>query len=511
RILDLLARYRTLQLEYMIYTNRADKARLEKAMGEIEASVGVGLAEQRRFLLQEEEVEAFGELETAWARYVDASRNRFLPATRDSNTGTVQPAFTRLNPMHDRLVSAGERLAGLNAAAAHDAMGVVQATHRSSRTFIVIDTLFSVLLSAAVGLGLAATLAHRVGSLSSATRRVAAGDLDRAVEVSGSDELSHLAENFNRMVASLRYKRTALEERHLELEASLDKQRRLTEDLVRREQAEEAADRARAEAEARDAAKSLFLATMSHELRTPLNAILGFVQLMTFDARARDDAAALADLGRIEAAGKHLLTVIDNVLDFSKIEQGKMDVELSRCELSALVGEVVEIVEPLARKNGNRLLLDLPEAAGSLESDAAKLRQVLFNLLSNAVKFTLDGEVRLRLRRYEEDGEEWVEIAVSDTGVGIAPEHLDRIFRPFHQAESSVRRRFGGTGLGLVVSRQLCQLLGGDVDVESEPGEGSTFTVRLPVDPPISALSESGAQRRIGHSRDAVSTDAADP
>ncbi|MEM1177333.1 MAG: ATP-binding protein [Acidobacteriota bacterium] len=497
KIHDQVERYRTLQLEFMVHRNRADRDRLEHLMGQVEASLGADLREQRRLVADDslriqalQDVgDALDAFETLWTTYVAANHGQFLPAIRRSNTGSVQPAWSRLNPLFDELLDAVERLSQIDEESTRDAMAVVSETHRSSRLFILGDTALSLLISASVGLILAATLGRRIRRLRHATRRVADGDLDQSVPVFGVDELSQLADHFNNMVASLRHQRQALEERAAELQDSLEEQRRLTEDLVKRKQAEAAAARAKAEAEARDSAKSAFLASMSHELRTPLNAILGFAQLMRFDAAQRGDAGQLNDLGRIEAAGKHLLTVINTVLDFSKIEQGKMDVEKLHFRVDDLVQEVVGIVEPLAAERRNRLVLETPDAPfGSMHSDPGKLRQILFNLLSNAVKFTEDGTVTVGVtpvaKGYRFD--------IADTGIGIEPHHLEIIFEPFQQAESSTTRRFGGTGLGLVVSRQLSQLLGGDLRVISEPGRGSTFAVELPAQAPTEADGRGG-------------------
>ncbi|MEO1082611.1 MAG: histidine kinase dimerization/phospho-acceptor domain-containing protein [Acidobacteriota bacterium] len=405
RIHDQVERYRTLQLEFMVHRNRADRDRLVHMMGEVESSVADGLERQRRLIADDElrthtlqEVDdALDAFDSLWATYVRANRTQFLPAVRRSSGGSVQPAWSRLNPLVNELFDAVERLAQLDEESTRDAMAVVSGTHRSSRLFILGDTAVSLLLSACVGLLLAARLAGRIGDLSRATRRVADGDLDQHVPISGGDELSQLAVHFNDMVASLRHQHQTLEQRNDELEASLEEQRRLTEDLVRREQAEAAASQAQAEAEARDSAKSAFLATMSHELRTPLNAILGFVQVMRLEATHRGEERHLGDLGRIEAAGKHLLTVINNVLDFSKIEQGRMDLEVLDFRVGDLVREVVGIVEPLADERRNRLVLDMADGGpGAMRSDPGKLRQILFNLLANAVKFT---DSRLRRRR----------------------------------------------------------------------------------------------------------------
>lgn len=488
RLSNEVDRYRTLQLEFMVHRNVADRDRLVHLMGDVESSITSILGHQRQLIADDdlrtsslqEVVDALDAFDGLWSTYVAANRTKFLPAVRRSQTGSVQPAWSRLNPLYDELTTSVDRLADLDEESTRDAMVMVSGTHRTSRLFILGDTAISLIVSACVGLLMAAALARRIQSLSQATRRVASGDLDEHVPVSGGDELSHLATHFNEMVASLRHQRQALEERNGALQASLEEQRRLTEDLVRRKEAEAAASRARAEAEARDCAKSIFLATMSHELRTPLNAILGFVQVMRLEGSHQGEHRHLSDLGRIEAAGKHLLTVINNVLDFSKIEQGGMDLEVTDFKVGALVQEVVGIVEPLAAERANRLLLETPgttvDALGAMRSDPGKLRQILFNLLSNAVKFTDRGDVRVRVF----EGADSFQFQIEDSGIGIEPGDLKIIFEPFRQAENSTTRRFGGTGLGLVVSRQLARLLGGDVSVTSTPGRGSTFTVQLP-------------------------------
>jgi PAS domain S-box-containing protein len=221
-------------------------------------------------------------------------------------------------------------------------------------------------------------------------------------------------------------------------------------------------------------AKSAFLATMSHELRTPLNAIIGYQSLLKEGIHGSLNEAQFAQLSRIRASADHLLTLIDEILTFSRVEAGKEVVRLEEQDLRRLVEEAVSMVKPLADQKGLTLRVEVPD--GQLRTDGGKLRQILVNLVSNAIKFTERGEVNLRGRR---DGDA-VEFQVTDTGIGIASENLERIFEPFWQVEQSSTRRVGGTGLGLTVSRSLARLLGGDVTVESKRGQGSTFTVTLP-------------------------------
>ena len=236
-------------------------------------------------------------------------------------------------------------------------------------------------------------------------------------------------------------------------------------------------------AAARDAAdeanrtKSIFLANMSHELRTPLNAIIGYSEILQEDAVDKGDKDSVDDLQKIESAGRHLLGLINNILDLSKIEAGRMDVFIEAIDIQALLEEVLTIVKPLADKSENVIKLNCPADVGSFRSDQTKVKQCLLNLLSNANKFTSQGTLTLTVTR--ESGSR-VCFGVSDTGIGMTKEQLDRLFQPFSQSEASTAKRFGGTGLGLAITKHFCTLLGGDVTVESAPGKGSTFIIRLP-------------------------------
>jgi signal transduction histidine kinase len=225
--------------------------------------------------------------------------------------------------------------------------------------------------------------------------------------------------------------------------------------------------------------KSRFLSSMSHELRTPLNAIIGLTEMMVSHAARFGTEKALEPLRRVNAAGTHLLSLINEVLDLSKIEAGKLELNPEPVDLARVIDEVIGTAGQLAEKNKNRLVVEAQENVGALTADSLRLKQILLNLLSNACKFTKEGEVALRVRKVA-DGRDWVELAVADTGIGLTAEQQAKLFQEFTQADSLTARRYGGTGLGLALSRKLARMMGGDVTVTSEAGKGSVFTVRLP-------------------------------
>jgi signal transduction histidine kinase len=225
--------------------------------------------------------------------------------------------------------------------------------------------------------------------------------------------------------------------------------------------------------------KSQFLANMSHELRTPLNAIIGVSEMLREDAEATKQDTEPLD--RVLGAGRHLLALINDILDLSKIEAGRMELALSSFTLAPLIADVVKTIEPLVAKNSNKVTADCDGAIGTMKADQMRLRQALLNLMSNANKFTERGAISINARQGQESGRDWITIAVADTGIGMTPEQMEKLFQEFSQASSTTASKYGGTGLGLAISRRFCQMMGGDITVESELGRGSTFTIRLPL------------------------------
>jgi signal transduction histidine kinase/CheY-like chemotaxis protein len=265
-------------------------------------------------------------------------------------------------------------------------------------------------------------------------------------------------------------------------------------------------EKARELSEVANRTKSQFLANMSHELRTPLNAIIGYSEILQEDATDSDQEQFVPDLKKIEGAGRHLLGLINDILDLSKVEAGKMEVYLEEIEISSLLEEVGAIIRPLVAKNGNTLEIRVASHLGSMRTDRTKLKQCLLNVLSNGSKFTHEGKLTLAVER---TGRAMIQMTISDTGIGMTEEQLGRLFQAFSQADASTTKKFGGTGLGLAITRHFCRLLGGDISVASQVGEGSTFTIvisdqvtepkrsELPIDFPQEPTTETAEEGNI--------------
>jgi signal transduction histidine kinase/DNA-binding response OmpR family regulator len=321
---------------------------------------------------------------------------------------------------------------------------------REQRNHLTIG-LFSVLLVFGIFITWATRIVlHRpLQALVTAIRAISDGDQKVRFDTSRQDEFGTLSRFFNTMLDQLMRQKEALQQ-------ALD------------------------EAESASLSKSAFLANMSHELRTPLNAIIGYSEMLQEDAVALGNSRSVQDLQRIHTAGRHLLTLINGILDLSKIEAGKMQLDVERFDVEAMVQDVVATLKPIMDGNGNQLVVRCEPGLGLMESDETKLRQTLFNLLGNAAKFTEQGTVTLEASRHARAGEDWLRFVVMDTGIGIPEDQMSRLFQDFSQIDNSSSRKYGGTGLGLAISRRYCQMMGGDIEASSRVGQGSTFTVQLP-------------------------------
>ena len=345
------------------------------------------------------------------------------------------------------------------------------ATEAYAPLYAALERLAFVLLAALgfavlAGMFLAGRMVGPIQALRAGAERIGGGDLSQQIRIKTGDELEALADQFNVMAGRLK-------ESYAGLEQKVEERTREVEEKSR-------------QLELASQHKSQFLSSMSHELRTPLNAIIGLTEMMVTNAARFGTEKAAEPLRRVHRAGSHLLGLINQVLDLSKIEAGKLELSPDWVNLTPLINEVVDTARPLAEQNNNRLVVKGQENLGSLTVDPMRLRQILLNLLSNACKFTKQGEVTLLARKLVNEGN-WIEFAVSDTGIGMTPEQQAKLFEEFTQADSSTARQYGGTGLGLAITRKLARMMGGDVTLTSEAGKGSTFTVRLPASTDVPA------------------------
>jgi signal transduction histidine kinase/DNA-binding response OmpR family regulator len=364
-------------------------------------------------------------------RVVELIRGGHVDEAREAQLKEARPLANRLERLTNELVNKAEAdvVAGIEASGE---------AYRTSQTIVVGFALGAIVLALILGRTISLSLIGPIREIDTRLNEIASGDFTQRVKVGNRDELGALAANVNRTSEQLG-------------------------DLYR--QLEMASEH-----------KSAFLASMSHELRTPLNAIIGYSEMLYETAQDEEQDEFLPDLAKIRDAGRHLLGLINDILDLSKIEAGKMDLYLEEVDLAGLVEEVRSIVEPLAAANANRLEIFCPGTLGTLYTDRTKLKQSLLNLLSNAGKFTHEGRVQLEVRPAA--GE--ISFVVSDTGIGMTEEQQGRLFQAFSQADASTTRQYGGTGLGLAITKHFCEMLGGRIAVESTPGQGSTFTITLP-------------------------------
>jgi signal transduction histidine kinase len=394
-------------------------------------------------------VEAFHEaldpLLTSWHRFYSSLRSRHLRANRKAVQGGASAPYDLKVAVLDRLNAmrmAEERRTHV-AIAELTRMSIL--THRMGVAIFVVSIIAAIAVSAWLWQRIATSLAR----LREGTARLTAGDMAFRIRLERHDELGDLAQAFNLMAASLA---TALAEAR---------------------DARDAAERA-------NRAKSAFLANMTHEFRTPMTAILGYAGFIREDAAERGLATIGGDAASIERAGRHMLTLVNDLLDLARIESGRMTLSIEEFDLDCVVRTLASTLRPLIAEHSNRLEISMPDPPGTMTADPVKVRQTLFNLLGNAAKFTDSGVITLAVERSTAGSEERVRFTVSDTGIGIARDRLEGIFEEYEQADASVGRKYGGTGLGLAITRRFCRMMGGEIRVQSEVGHGTTFTVDLP-------------------------------
>jgi signal transduction histidine kinase/DNA-binding NarL/FixJ family response regulator len=340
--------------------------------------------------------------------------------------------------------------------------------------FVLISGLFALLVSSQLQRLISRPILH----LENAMRMVST---NKNYEVRAtrfySDEIGRLIDGFNTMLSEIQHRDTALQRANDELKT---RTRELEGEIIHRKQTQEELLKAKHAAEDASRAKSAFLANMSHELRTPLNAIIGYSEMLEEETRDSGKLENQQDLRKIQSAGKHLLSLINDVLDLSKIEAGKMGLHLETFDVSLMVEEMVTTLQPAIAKNANEVRVRLADDVGMMRADATKVRQILFNLMSNACKFTDHGTISLDVSQSAMEGQEWIRFRVKDTGIGISAKQQEKLFQEFSQADATISRKYGGTGLGLAISHRFVQMMKGRISVESKPEQGSTFTVYLP-------------------------------
>ncbi len=411
------------------------------------------------------------------AKYIRPGSNEFVPMPQRIN---LSFSTDQVVTLHQLRSDSGRVLGNLYLKAS---VGKLAAERFGdiARTMVIIF-LASCLLALVVAQSLQRTISAPISELARAARQVAERqDYSVRVRERGSDEIGTLTRSFNFMLQTIQQRNAEVEEARKNAEDARENLRTVNEQLEQKV-ADRTAELERAVVAAKEAnqAKSAFLAKMSHELRTPMNAIIGYSEMLLEDATDGGDEHTADDLRKILSAARHLLGLINDVLDLSKIEAGKMQLYLETFDLQTLVSEVATTIAPLVEKRENELIVNCTPAIGSMYGDATKIRQTLLNLLSNASKFTEKGKIELRIDREIADNQVWVVMQVKDSGIGMTKEQLGRLFKAFSQADASTSSKYGGTGLGLAISKQFAQMMGGDITVDSTAGQGSTFTMKVP-------------------------------
>ncbi len=369
---------------------------------------------------------------------------KIVELTRTNEFGRARELrMTRATPLADSLERLTNEMVNRAEADMETKIDESNQAYLTSRWVVIGFAVGSIGLAILLGYAVSSSLMAPVRLMNERLREIASGDFSGSVHVPNRDELGALADNLNRMNDELKsvYWQIESASRH----------------------------------------KSDFLASMSHELRTPLNAIIGYSEMLMEDSVAMNQKVFVSDLQKIRASGKHLLALINDILDMCKIEAGKIILTLEVFDIADLIREVADTVQPLAEKNSNVIKLKCGDNLGTMYADITRVRQMLFNLLSNACKFTEQGTITVESFRDSSLGAEWLTLSVIDTGIGMTSDQMEKLFQPFSQVDVQTSRKYGGTGLGLAITRQFCEMMGGEITAKSESGKGAAFTVRLPL------------------------------
>lgn len=381
------------------------------------------------------------ELVEVITKIVELTRKREFDRARELRMARTTPLADSIERLANEMVNRAE-------AEMETKIDESNQAYLTSRWVVIGFAVGSIGLAVLLGYAVSSSLMAPVMLMDNQLRQIASGNFSKRIDVPNRDELGTLAGNLNRMNNELRdlYQQIEAASRH----------------------------------------KSDFLASMSHELRTPLNAIIGYSEMLVEEAEDQNQKGFIPDLQKIRASGKHLLELINDILDLSKIEAGKVELFPETFDVKALIEEVASTIQPLIEKNSNVIAINCDDNMDAMYADITKVRQILFNLLSNACKFTELGTITLDAVQDYSQGAGWLSVSVTDTGIGMTGEQMEKLFQPFSQAEAQTTRKYGGTGLGLAITRQFCELMGGDIQVRSERGKGTEFTVRLPMATPPS-------------------------